>query len=297
MKFNEDSEKIMKLLLPLYEKKIKKGINNSKMTKSRMKTYTSSLKQMFNNIRTSHKNIEHLKKSKGFYEHYLEEIMTSKKNIPKPSFFSSTHFIRDEIRRYVLDNTEKFLVYKCKLNNRKIIIYFTFFEDEIGFVKYDNYVSLMLSWLDIASNYETKNCADTLTIYIYPTPFKKNLPQHANIVIGSEHVNSAVTTSCSKDGEVVVFREEEWFKVFIHETFHILGLDFSSMGSDKLSTRVKRIFKIESEMLVYESYTEFWAETINCMFYSFNMLEVLLQSTLILYCNEGHLTFRYPINQ
>ena len=52
MKFNEDSEKIMKLLLPLYEKKIKKGINNSKMTKSRMKTYTSSLKQMFNNIRT-----------------------------------------------------------------------------------------------------------------------------------------------------------------------------------------------------------------------------------------------------
>ena len=32
MKFNEDSEEIMKLLLPLYEKKIKKGINKSKLT-------------------------------------------------------------------------------------------------------------------------------------------------------------------------------------------------------------------------------------------------------------------------
>mgnify|MGYP001349097855 CR=1 FL=1 len=273
MKFNEDSEEIMKLLLPLYEKKIKKGINKSKLTKSKIKTYTSSLKQMFNNIRISYKNIEHLKKNKDYYEPHLEEITSSKKNLPKPSFFNSTHFLQDEIRRYVVEHTKKFLVYKCKMNSRTIYIYFTLFEEDELFGKYDNYVSLMLTWLDFASKYETKKCAETLSIYIYPTPFKKKLPEHANIVMGTEHINSAVTTSCTKNGEVVVFREEEWFKVFIHETFHILGLDFSAMGSDRISTRVKKLFKIESEMLVFETYAEFWAEIINCMFYSFNILQ------------------------
>ena len=132
----------------------------------------------------------------------------------------------------------------------------------------------MLTWLYMAYNFKTKNCADKLSIYIYLTPFKKMLPQGTYRTLDSEHVNTAVTTSCTKNGEVVVYRQEEWFKVFIHETFHILGLDFSSMHSERLSTRLKKLFPVESDMLVYEAYTEMWAEVLNCMFYSFKLIDV-----------------------
>ena len=127
MKFNEDSEKIMKLLLPLYEKKIKKGINNSKMTKSRMKTYTSSLKQMFNNIRTSHKNIEHLKKSKGFYEHYLEEMIEKINEKAKIFVFYSEgtdfeiNYINND-KSFILWNGVKIPYFKYKIRNSLMIL-------------------------------------------------------------------------------------------------------------------------------------------------------------------------------
>ena len=35
--------------------------------------------------------------------------------------------------------------------------------------------------------------------------------------------------------EIIIFRNEEWFKVFVHETFHLFGVDFSNMSNLKKS--------------------------------------------------------------
>ena len=50
-------------------------------------------------------------------------------------------------------------------------------------------------------------------------------------IIDQIHVNTGFTTTCPVDSEIVIFREEEWFKVFIHETFHNFALDFSDMNN------------------------------------------------------------------
>ena len=271
MKFNNDSEKIIKLLLPFYEKSIMD--KNNKLSKTKQKTYTGIVKKLHSMIIKANTSVELLKKDNDNYKYRLETIIKSKNNIPRASFFNSSYFVPDVVRRYVDENSKKYLVYECRVNKRVIYIYFVIFDETDEYSIYDNYVSLMLTWLHIADNFQTKKCADKLSIYVYLTPFKKMLPQGTYRTLDSEHVNTAVTTSCTKNGEIVVYRQEEWFKVFIHETFHILGLDFSTMHSERISTRLKKIFPVQSDMLVFEAYTEIWAELLNCMFYSFQLLD------------------------
>ena len=73
------------------------------------------------------------------------------------------------------------------------------------------------------------------------TPIKKVLPSSPFVILSPTHANTAVTTTCTADGEICLFRKEEIFKVFIHETFHSLGLDFSSMSNTALNSKMKGI--------------------------------------------------------
>jgi hypothetical protein len=87
------------------------------------------------------------------------------------------------------------------------------------------------------------------------------------------HANTAFTTTCPRESEIVIFRKEEWFKVLIHETFHNFGLDFSGMNTDKCTTDMLNIFPVDSDVNLYESYAEFWAEIVNALFCSFFKLK------------------------
>ena len=56
-------------------------------------------------------------------------------------------------------------------------------------------------------------------LYLF-TNHKKLLPSK-EIILNTSHVNSAYTYACRED-TMTIFRQEEWFKVFIHETFHCM---------------------------------------------------------------------------
>ena len=128
-------------------------------------------------------------------------------------------------------------------------------------------------WLYILNIYSSRECANTLTIYFYFTSLEKSLPNSNIHILDEINVNTAFTTTCPKDSEIVVFRKEEWFKVFIHETFHNFGLDFSAMNNNEINNCILNIFKVESLVNSYEAYTEFWAEIINASFCSFHSIK------------------------
>lgn len=99
---------------------------------------------------------------------------------------------------------------------------------------------------------------------------KKKLPSNQLIILGSEHVNTGYTTGCKSNTEIILYRKEEWFKVFIHETFHNFGLDFSDMTQNSINKKLKNIFNINNiEYNLYESYCEVWGRIINTMIYSY----------------------------
>lgn len=83
-----------------------------------------------------------------------------------------------------------------------------------------------------------------------------------------DHLNSGYTESHK---ELVIYRKEEFLKVFIHECFHLFCLEFSESYSSQYKEMLQTIFKVESDYLLFESVCEFWARTLNCAFVSYFM--------------------------
>jgi hypothetical protein len=110
-----------------------------------------------------------------------------------------------------------------------------------------------------------------LTLYIYFTSLTKKLPPSNIYIINENNVNTAFTYSCHHDPEIVIFRKEEWFKVLLHETFHNYALDFSDMNTQReiCNPAILSIFPVQSDVNLYEAYTEFWAEIMNVIFCSY----------------------------
>ena len=130
-------------------------------------------------------------------------------------------------------------------------------------------VKMIYLWLYVASLYANKKCGgNSMSIYLYPTKIKRQLPTTLD-VLAPEHVNGGLSDVCRNNSELAIFRQEEWYKVFIHETFHNLGLDFSVMNISSQSTKLQKHFNIKSEMLLFETYTEAWAEILNIVILSF----------------------------
>ena len=130
--------------------------------------------------------------------------------------------------------------------------------------KYADCFKKMLYWFYILNSSASRTCSQTITIYIYLSSVKKELPEHSSIIIDQNHANTGFTRNCMVNSEICIFRKEEWFKVFLHESFHNFSLDFSDMNIDYLNKQILHLFPlVNSEVTAYEAYTEFWAEIMN----------------------------------
>lgn len=188
-------------------------------------------------------------------------------------------FIPDLIKNYIIDNNCLIFEYKSVINGKNIIINFYNYYDEKNDYDYDKsvniydyYAKLVLMWIYMLSKYSKKRCGKNLRIDIYHTPFIKELPNTEDEVLGPLHANSAFTTNCIENSEIIIFRREEWFKVFIHETMHNFDLDFSLMDQTKFNKNIKKIFSINSKMNIFEGYCDFWARIISSCFNGFIFL-------------------------
>ena len=200
----------------------------------------------------------------------------------RPSVHRSSHGVepkkfqmRSFPQEVVVEIREKMkveLLYVFSLYDRKFKVYFVLEESSSSELEaYDQYAFYVAVWLHMLSHYGNPKCAKELTIYIYHTSLEKQLPSSEGMVLSAIHANTAFTSTCPMVGEIVIFRKEEWFKVFLHETFHTFDLDFSS---SPLQTKVQDcllgLFDLPiSDLRPYEAYTEFWACTMNCLFCSF----------------------------
>jgi len=96
-----------------------------------------------------------------------------------------------------------------------------------------------------------------LRFKIILTDYKKTYP---TIPVESLHINSGQTDP--NVNEIMIYRKEEWLKVFIHECIHLFNLDFCHVNIN-YSSMFKKLYNVQSEFLFFESYTEYWARTIN----------------------------------
>lgn len=196
------------------------------------------------------------------------------KQVRKPITFDDASFPIDILN--IINTTSSCeICYSFTILNKTINIYFILNDscEKIKKQKYDSYSEFIIIWLFIAIKYAEKDCSDNYSIYLYFTNHPKILPIDKKIIIDRIHVNTAFTRACNSPGEIVVFRKEEWFKVLIHETFHTFNLDFSNMYFNETKKHIQQIFNIDTNIDLFEAYTEFWALIIHTIFCSFYLIQ------------------------
>lgn len=203
-------------------------------------------------------------------ESYLSVKKTSltKSDISTLQKTNMYSYIPEKIR-HEFESSHQFGV-KCETTlkrGRKVVIYLAIPKDE----DFNIDVSLknMIAWLNFVSEVASSKCSQTLNIYLLLTNAKKRSPEVDTEPIDTIHANTAFTTYCLPLNDIYVFRREEWFKVFMHETFHCFGLDFSSSVGDDSNRRIISLFKAvdpNTDIRLYETFCELWAEVFYLMF-------------------------------
>jgi hypothetical protein len=182
--------------------------------------------KLYYDIVDANKYLQTIKKNRTLYHYDITKIQNSL-DITKPKNFNYNSFPQ-VIREHIDELSLSEISYTFSLLGRNCKVVFVV-EDpniELKIKTYNKYVDSIIMWLYILNLYSSKQCANSLVIYFYFTSLEKKLPESNIHILDERHINTAFTTTCPKDSEIVIFRHEEWFKVFIHETFHNLGLDF-----------------------------------------------------------------------
>lgn len=225
--------------------------------------------QLYYDIRKAHVFVLNNNSVYPLYESVVKKIQTITQ-IPKPNNFNTKSF-PERIRQHIHETASYEITYTFSLFHRNYKVHFIIEDsDTMNSLEYYNQcIERIIMWLHIVHEYSSKKCSKMVTIYIYMTSLTKTIPNSHIDILDENNANTAFTYSCIPKTEIIIFRKEEWFKVFIHETFHTFGLDFSGMNNEACHAHILDIFKVDSDVNLYEAYTEFWAETMNCLFGSY----------------------------
>ena len=260
--------KNLKLFINKYFKKSKNDISKIRFSTSTIKF----IKNIYGSIIKC--NLECINNAN------IIKVSFSETSFPKSNNFQG---IPDEIRSNIENAEQNTKIYEFKVKNRNIRVFFVYPSSgsQLNEKEIMKYIERMFIWLSIAYKYSPVNCAKNLHIYLYLTDLKKVLPAIDASIIGWEHANTAFTYSCREEyisshnenndnkdiSEIIIFRKEEWFKVFIHETIHCMGLDFSHMDTGFSNSKINSLFNINVDVKLFESYTESLAEIVNTIFF------------------------------
>ena len=234
----------------------------------------------------------------------LPADMRQKLNSGGSESMESTYF-PEEIQHHVLNEQSTAITYRFTVanpnrsgnrrgdrsGNRSVVLHFVVFnksESDINMKEMLAHAKRVCALMHLVSAHASRStCSATLNIFIYMTEFKKLFPIARGEALDAEHANTGLSYHCAPNNDIVVYREEEWFKVLIHESFHAFGLSFieSDMppGVDAaMQTILKKTYAISHPVLVYETYCEIWARVLNVCFACFSPSKAVVAGAPIL---------------
>ena len=192
---------------------------------------------------------------------------------------SGDEFFPAEIQRHVLNEQSISIGYRFSVGGRAVSLHFVVFNkriDKLNMNKMAAKARRVCALLHLVSLHASRAaCSSTLNIFIYMTEFKKLFPTRKGEAFESEHANTGLSYHCARNNDVVVYRQEEWFKVLIHELFHAFGLSFIEGdlpdGADAaMQTVLQKTYAISHPVRIYETYCEIWARILNVVFACFS---------------------------
>ena len=187
------------------------------------------------------------------------KVHTIHKDMTYPS---KTKFIPEDVMDIIHTSMHSQTIYTCSFLGRTIQIHLGVF-NPMHKTEMDEMIRIMYSWLHVCHKYSKYECGRTLNIYLYLTEHKKLFPTDDNTVLHASNANTAYTFACAIHNTMVIYRREEWFKVFIHECLHAYGFEPSNENETRLSKGLMTRISVPSNVRVSETYVETWARIIN----------------------------------
>ena len=268
----EISKRLLRFIKTHFRPKLKTVLNTPIITlKSR-----TFLRTLYERILKADRSWQ--KNTHDIQETQLRQIHANSDDFQKGPAYS---YLPAEIKSIMVKSVkyEKTIQFKINSDEYQIVMVYPQSNRELTTVKsinrfFETALYKIYLWLYVAEQYASPECSKNMNIHLYFTDHLKVLAKGKMEPLDEIHANTAFTTSCSPSTDIHLFREEEWFKVFIHETFHNLGLDFSAMDNMACNRRILELFPINKEVRLFETYCETWAEIIHCIFLAFLSTQV-----------------------
>ena len=192
----------------------------------------------------------------------------------------SSRFVEDHIKRDISRNYKRVSVYTFKYKTNTISLKI----NHKGTVEHMDIYILMVKIFTLLELVKKKHKYITLTLIL--THHLKKLDTYSDFI--GNNVNSGATYFRNgKSTKIIVFRQEEFMKVALHELIHFLQLDFTFSG-EKLTNLALETFAINKDpehININEGYTECMALVYNSIF---NSILTNTNINLILHCELLH---------
>lgn len=182
-------------------------------------------------------------------------------------------YINASIQSTIRTNCTHYIRFTIKLPNRDFVVHICTENTKYSCSQKTRIRKILLWFLFVNPFVPSSLCSKTVDVFIYCISTKKYLPSLKLDVIDENHVNTAFTTGCNVHTSVYIYREEEWYRALIHESFHNLGLDILELDSriiEREETKIKKYFPAVSinDLRFNETYCELWGRILNSMIFT-----------------------------
>jgi len=200
-------------------------------------------------------------------------IFTGTSEMWYQTFLKSTDFMNvpELVQQYIQSHVPvHHATYEGRIHGTQIHVHFCLYNRKDK-AKLSRWIDHVERWLHVALKQPSTGCdRHKIRAHFLMTPLEKYVPSSKEHIVNQQNANTAFTYSCSRNNKIVIFRKEDWFKTFLHETFHCFGLDFSGHPSaNKYNSRIAQLYPgadPTTDFRIYESYCEVWAQVINHLF-------------------------------
>jgi hypothetical protein len=210
----------------------------------------------------------------------------SKKNIVNfkiTDYLKDNDFTSDEINLYIT-NKIKYCYHFQYQNN--IIIYFTKKNlQKSNAPKLIIHMFTIIKMLKILFNRDFDKNIQKVTFF--ETDQKKLFPKKKNNVLSPNEINSGLTfLDFHKNGDIILYRNQEILKVLIHELIHSNLIDQKIIFSKNMKD-FSNLFCVNYEILLNEAFTESFATIINIFYLHINakmnikLLDVMFHNEIL----------------
>ena len=244
MSLTKTSSSFLKLLLPHLNK-----INHHKD-----KNIDKIIRKIYKNIKLSNEYYNEIFKGKEIKKHLIKLNDENRDEILENfSLLKNNTFVPENIQTFIKKNIKCIENYNFVINSINFTVEFIVCDNK----EHKIYLKKIIILLNFLLSFFVPHI-ESLKISLCFTDKKKLLPEEKKQTLTKDHINTALTYACKKDGEILLYRKEEWFKVLIHELMHSLCFDFAGLNmSFAIQKQLKSMFSVNSDFHITETYSEF----------------------------------------